>query len=68
MPYKGERITSHSQWPKDEYEGGGRLFDEEEPPCPHPIKRQYAWIAYDGIVCIGCCACGIILKGASDAE
>jgi hypothetical protein len=34
--------------------------------CQHPPTRHYAWVAYDGILCIGCCACGEVLKGAAD--
>ena len=31
--------------------------------CPHPPERLYAWVAYDGTLCVCCCDCGKILKG-----
>ncbi len=31
--------------------------------CPHPPTRLYTWIAFDGVLCVGCCACGTVLKG-----
>jgi hypothetical protein len=34
--------------------------------CPHPPTRLYAWYAVDGVLCIGCCVCGAVLKGASE--
>lgn len=32
--------------------------------CKHPPHRLYTWHAYDGTLCIGCCECGVALKGA----
>lgn len=32
--------------------------------CRHPPSRHFAWVAYDGVLCVGCCACGKVLKGA----
>ena len=32
--------------------------------CKHLPERNYAWIAADGVVCIACCDCGAVLKGA----
>jgi len=34
-------------------------------PCGHPPERIYAWIAYDGVLCAGCCDCGRVLTGAA---
>ena len=34
------------------------------PVCKHPPERVYAWRASDGVLCIGCCECGAVLKGA----
>lgn len=31
--------------------------------CKHPSHRLYCWYAYDGVLCIGCCQCGKVLKG-----
>lgn len=36
--------------------------------CSHPPSRYYSWFAYDGVLCIGCCDCGDILKGAIEEE
>lgn len=36
--------------------------------CLHPLTRQYAWVAYNGVMCIACCACGAVLRGASTKE
>jgi hypothetical protein len=33
-------------------------------PCSHPPTRLYSWSAYDGTLCIACCECGKVLKGA----
>jgi len=44
--------------------GGGRVTD-----CPHPPQRLFTWFALDlagkrTILCVGCCACGAVLRGA----
>jgi len=31
--------------------------------CGHPPRRLYAWYAFDGTLCVCCCACGAVLKG-----
>jgi hypothetical protein len=39
--------------------------------CKHPPVSQFTWWAYNcqtgknDILCVGCCACGEILKGAA---
>ncbi len=33
--------------------------------CPHPPARRFAWHAYDGTLCVGCCDCGEVLAGAA---
>lgn len=35
--------------------------------CPHPPTRLYAWHAQDGVLCVACCACGAVLRGAADS-
>jgi len=32
--------------------------------CNHDPKRLYSWFAADGTLCVACCKCGEILKGA----
>lgn len=32
--------------------------------CKHDPKKLYTWNAYDGTLCIACCECGAVLKGA----
>jgi hypothetical protein len=34
-------------------------------PCTHPPTRLYCWYATDGVLCITCCKCGAVLKGAA---
>lgn len=45
----------------------GAPVDEEpnaaERNCPHPARRIFAWVAYDGSLCAGCCECGTVLAG-----
>lgn len=36
-----------------------------KPPCKHPKHRIFAWVAYDGTICAGCCDCGTVLAGAA---
>lgn len=36
---------------------------KKPPVCKHPPARIYAWIAYDGTFCAGCCDCGTVLTG-----
>ena len=36
--------------------------------CKHPPERYYCWTAWDGTLCIGCCDCGEVLRGAYDYE
>jgi hypothetical protein len=36
--------------------------------CAHPPTRTYAWRAYDGTLCIGCCDCGAVLAGSATRE
>ena len=33
--------------------------------CAHPPTRYYAWNAWDGRLCVACCECGAVLKGAA---
>lgn len=33
------------------------------PTCPHKPTRLYSWMA-DGTLCVCCCDCGAVLKGA----
>jgi len=45
---------------------GDRRHDPVDPAvCKHPARRIYAWIAYDGTFCAGCCDCGAVLAGAA---
>ena len=45
---------------------GDRRHDPVDPAvCKHPAARIYAWIAYDGTFCAGCCDCGAVLAGAA---
>lgn len=34
--------------------------------CYHPPNRLYAWFARDRTLCIACCCCGKVLRGAID--
>ncbi len=39
--------------------------------CKHPPHRLYSWVALDldgkqTILCVGCCECGVILKGGTN--
>ncbi len=34
-------------------------------PCPHPVRRLYAWLAYDDTLCVACCDCGAVLRGGA---
>jgi hypothetical protein len=34
--------------------------------CNHPPTRLYAWNAFDGVLCVACCDCGAVLKGAAE--
>lgn len=40
--------------------------DRDGLSCAHPAKHVFAWIAYDGMLCAGCSACGVVLAGAAD--
>lgn len=42
--------------------------ESAEKPCSHPAHRNYAWVASDGVLCVGCCQCGAVLRGASDVQ
>lgn len=33
--------------------------------CKHPPARLFAWTAHDETLCVACCDCGAILKGAA---
>lgn len=39
------------------------MSDKPGTICKHPPGRLYAWFARDGVLCVGCCACGAVLKG-----
>lgn len=41
------------------------LPDGFEGECPHPGPNQWAWFAYDGTLCVCCCACGAVLQGGA---
>jgi hypothetical protein len=36
--------------------------------CPHPPSRLYTWVAGDKTLCVACCECGEVLKGALSVE
>lgn len=40
---------------------------EQRAGCPHPPRRNFAWFAYDGTLCVGCSECGEVLKGEGGA-
>lgn len=42
------------------------VLDERNDRCAHPARRVFGWVAYDGTLCAGCCACGEVLAGAAD--
>jgi hypothetical protein len=41
------------------------LPDGYEGECPHPGPSQWAWYAYDGTICVACCACGAVQQGSA---
>lgn len=47
---------------------------EQQPPCPHPPHRIYAWFARDDtapkgqVLCAACCECGAVLKGGAQLQ
>jgi hypothetical protein len=42
------------------------LPDGYEGECPHPGPSKWAWFAYDGTLCVACCACGAVLQGGAE--
>jgi hypothetical protein len=40
----------------------------EPAPCRHPPARYFTWFAGDGTLCIACCDCGAVLRGASNPD
>jgi hypothetical protein len=45
----------------------GQLMKKANKPkekCKHPPTRLFAWFDYNGDLCVGCCKCGEVLKGA----
>lgn len=34
--------------------------------CKHPARRLFGWKAFDGTLCICCCECGEVLRGAAE--
>jgi len=32
--------------------------------CKHPPARVYGWLAFDDTLCLACCDCGAVLRGA----
>lgn len=35
--------------------------------CKHPPSRLYSWTAFDGVLCVACCECGAVLRGACES-
>ena len=36
--------------------------------CRHPPTRLWSWTSADGVLCVACCECGAVLRGATAAE
>ena len=45
-----------------------RIASTKHAECKHPPHRLYSWEAFDGTICVGCCECGSVLRGAMSAE
>lgn len=40
----------------------------KQKPCNHPPARLYSWFAADKTLCVACCECGAVLRGATTTK
>lgn len=53
------------EWTVGEWQQDQALDKRDGADCTHPAKRHFVWKAFDGTLCICCCDCGEVLKGAA---
>jgi hypothetical protein len=58
------RLTQNAVMAAVAFEDTMASLDIPEEECSHPARRLYSWTAFDGRICVCCCECGEVLKGA----
>src|SRR3990167_11435719 len=63
-PYTKREVSELTGTSYDYLHADNKRCFSPDYPCKHPATRLYSWFAYDDTLCIACCDCGEVLKGA----